>query len=155
MARSCADGLSVQIESRTEHRLLRALVAEDDPGIRRLIAGMLELDGWEVREANDGNEAVAIAEDWHPDAVVIDVMMPNKDGLTAVREMRSLEGGQEMGVVVVSAKAGVEDAAREAGSDDFVAKPFDPDDLSARARAAHRWHAARTGDEAHSAPHVR
>jgi DNA-binding response OmpR family regulator len=132
----------MQLESHTDRRLLRALVAEDDPGIRHLIASMLELDGWEVREAVDGVEAMAIAEDWHPDAVVIDVMMPNKDGLTAVRELRAMDGGADVGVVVVSAKAGVEDAAREAGSDDFMAKPFDPDELSARARAAMRWHQA-------------
>ena len=128
------------IESSTEKRLLRALVAEDDPGIRRLIAGMLEMDGWDVREAADGAEAVAIAEDWFPDAVVIDVMMPNKDGITAVREIRSMDGGGEVGVVVVSAKANAEDAAMEAGSDDFIAKPFNPDELSPRARAAIRWH---------------
>lgn len=130
----------MQYESRTERRLMRALVAEDDPGIRRLIAGMLEMDGWDVREAADGEEAVAIAEDWHPDAVVIDVMMPNKDGLTAVREIREMDGGDEVGVVVVSAKAAAEDDARDAGSDDFLAKPFDPDELSARAKAAMRWH---------------
>ena len=120
----------MQYESRTERRLMKALVAEDDPGIRRLIAGMLEMDGWDVREAADGEEAVAIAEDWHPDAVVIDVMMPNKDGITAVREIREMEGGGDVGVVVVSAKAAAEGAAMEAGSDDFVAKPFDPDELS-------------------------
>ena len=130
----------MQYESSTERRLMRALVAEDDPGIRRLIAGMLEMDGWDVREAADGEEAVAIAEDWHPDAVVIDVMMPNKDGLTAVREIREMAGGDDVGVVVVSAKAAAEDDARDAGSDDFVSKPFDPDDLSARAKAAMRWH---------------
>jgi DNA-binding response OmpR family regulator len=130
----------VQYESSTERRLMKALVAEDDPGIRRLIAGMLEMDGWDVREAADGEEAVAIAEDWHPDAVVIDVMMPNKDGLTAVREIREMAGGEDVGVVVVSAKAAAEDDAIDAGSDDFVSKPFDPDDLSARAKAAMRWH---------------
>lgn len=130
----------MQYESRTEKRLMRALVAEDDPGIRRLIAGMLEMDGWDVREAADGQEAVDIAEDWHPDAVVIDVMMPNKDGITAVREIREMEGGEGVGVVVVSAKATAEGEAMEAGSDDFMAKPFDPDELSARAKAAMRWH---------------
>lgn len=128
------------IESHSERRLLRALVAEDDPGIRRLIAGMLELDGWEVRTAVDGEEAVEMAAEWHPDAVVIDVMMPNKDGITALREIREQPGGEDVGVVVVSAKAAAEDEAREAGSDDFVSKPFDPDDLSARAKAAARWH---------------
>jgi DNA-binding response OmpR family regulator len=128
------------MESNSEKRLLRALVAEDDPGIRRLIAAMLELDGWDVREAGDGAEAVAIAGDWHPDAVVIDVMMPTMDGLTAVRELRDAPGGDEVAVVMVSAKPGAEDAARDAGSDDFLAKPFDPDELSARAKAALRWH---------------
>jgi two-component system response regulator MprA len=131
------------IESRTEKRLLKALVAEDDPGIRRLIAGMLELDGFEVREAADGDEAVAIAEDWRPDAMVIDVMMPGKDGLTALREMRA--DGDDSAVVVVSAKVGIEDEARDAGADDFLAKPFDPDELSARAKAAIRWRRSPTG----------
>ena len=131
------------IESRTEKRLLKALVAEDDPGIRRLIAGMLELDGFEVRQAADGDEAVAIAEDWRPDAMVIDVMMPGKDGLTALREMRA--DGDDSAVVVVSAKVGIEDEARDAGADDFLAKPFDPDELSARAKAAIRWRRSPTG----------
>ena len=123
-------------------RLLKALVAEDDPGIRRLIAGLLTMDGWDVREACNGDEAMAIAEDWHPDAVVIDVMMPNKDGITAVREIREMEGGEDVGVVVVSAKAAAEGEAMDAGSDDFMSKPFDPDELSARAKAAMRWHQA-------------
>jgi two-component system response regulator MprA len=127
----------MQFDSGTERRLLRALVAEDDPGVRHLIVAMLELDGWDVREAADGDEAVAIAEDWHPDAVLIDVMMPGKDGISAVRELRA--DGDRSAVVVVSAKANVEAEARDAGADDFVAKPFDPHDLSARARAAVRW----------------
>jgi two-component system OmpR family response regulator len=131
----------VPIESHTEKRLLRALVAEDDPGVRRLIASILELDGWDVREAADGDEAVAMAESWHPDAVVIDVMMPGRDGLSAVRHMRDDE--EDCAVVVVSAKPGVEQDAMDAGADDFVSKPFDPEDLSARTRAALRWHGAK------------
>jgi DNA-binding response OmpR family regulator len=126
------------IESDAEKRLLRALVAEDDPGARRLIASLLELDGWLVREAVDGNEAVAIAEEWHPDALVIDVMMPGKDGLTALRELRDDE--EDCAVVVVSAKVGAEQDAFDAGADDFLAKPFDPEELSAKTRAALRWH---------------
>jgi DNA-binding response OmpR family regulator len=129
----------MSIPSRTDRRLLRALVAEDDPGIRRLIAALLEMDGWIVREAADGDEAVAIAAEWQPDAVVIDVMMPGKDGLAAVREIRDQPGGERRAVVVVSAKHGIEVQAKEAGSDDFVTKPFDPDGLSARTRAALRW----------------
>jgi len=129
----------VRIENESERRLLRALVAEDDPGIRRLIAGMLELDGWEVREAVDGAEAVALAEDWHPDALVMDVMMPNVDGITATEEIRRQPGNRDCAVIVVSAEPAAEARARAIGSDDFVSKPFDPDDLSARARAALRW----------------
>jgi len=125
--------------SRTDRHLLRALVAEDDPGVRRLIAALLELDGWDVREATNGDEAVEMAKDWQPDAVVIDVMMPGKDGLTAVREIRNQPGGKKRAVVVVSAKQGVEQDAKDAGSDDFMAKPFDPDELPARTRAALRW----------------
>lgn len=125
----------------TEARLMRALVAEDDPGVRRLIAALLELDGWDVRTAADGQEAVDMARDWHPDAVVIDMMMPNKDGLEAMREIRAEPGGEDCAVVVVSARTGARDVAQaiDAGCDDYVAKPFDPMDLSARARAAMRW----------------
>jgi DNA-binding response OmpR family regulator len=130
----------VSIDSHAERRLLRALVAEDDPGVRRLIASLLELDGWDVRQASDGDEAVAMAEEWHPHAVVIDVMMPGKDGLTALREMRFDE--ENCAVVVVSAKPGIEQEAMDAGADDFVSKPFDPEDLSARTKAALRWHGA-------------
>jgi two-component system OmpR family response regulator len=120
---------------------MRALVAEDDPGVRRLVAALLELDGWDVRTAVDGQEAVDMARDWHPDAIVIDMTMPNKDGLAAMREIRAEPGGEDCAVVVVSARTGASDVARaiDAGCDDYVAKPFDPMDLSARARAALRW----------------
>jgi len=132
----------VRIDNESEQRLLRALVAEDDPGIRRLIAGMLELDGWEVREAVDGEDAIAQAEGWQPDALVMDVMMPNVDGITATERIREQPGNDDCVVIVVSAEPAAEARARAIGSDDFVSKPFDPDDLSARTRAALRW---RTG----------
>ncbi len=137
----------MQIESESERRLLRALVAEDDPGIRKLIASMLRLDGWDVLEAADGEEAVALAQDFHPDAVVMDVMMPNKDGITATTEIRAQEGNDDCAVIVVSAEPQAEARARAIGSDDFVSKPFDPDDLTARARAALRWHGSGTAVE--------
>lgn len=130
----------VQFETENERHLLKALVAEDDPGIRKLIASMLELDGWEVREAENGAEAVAMAEDWHPDALVMDVMMPELDGISATEQIRLQEGNDDCAVIVVSAEPAAEARAREIGSDDFVQKPFDPSDLSARARAAMRWH---------------
>jgi two-component system, OmpR family, response regulator len=133
--------------SPTKKRLLRALVVEDDPGMRQLIVGIMELDGWDVREARDGDEAVTIAEGWRPDALVIDVVMPGKDGLTALREIRQMEGGGEVGMLVVAATPGMEHEARNAGSDQFMVVPLDASELSARVRAAHRWR-RRTDHEA-------
>lgn len=128
------------IESGAEEGLLRALVAEDDPGIRRLIAGMLRLDGWDVMEAEDGADAVEKARDYKPTALVMDVMMPGVDGITATEEIRRQEGNDDCAVIVVSAHPELEERARAIGSDDFVAKPFDPDELTAKTRAALRWH---------------
>jgi DNA-binding response OmpR family regulator len=127
----------VPLDSPTSRRLLRALVAEDDPGIRTLIASMLALDGWDVRQAADGAEAVAIAGDWHPDAVVLDAFMPGTGGLDALRALR--EEGEDCAVVVVSALPSLERDALDAGADAFLAKPFRARELSARARAAVRW----------------
>jgi two-component system OmpR family response regulator len=132
----------------SDKRLLRALVAEMDPGMRRLLAGMLRVDGWDVREAADGEEAVAIVDSWHPDALVIDVAPggDGMDGLTAVRRIRSLAGGADVGVVAIAEEASAEAIAREAGSDDFLLSSAGFDDLSARARAALRWTIANDGD---------
>ena len=140
--------------SPSDKRLLRALVAEMDPGMRRLLAGMLRVDGWDVREAADGDEAVAIADSWHPDALVIDVMPggDGMDGLAAVRRIRSLAGGADVGVVAISEEPSAEAGARAAGSDDFLLASCGFDDLSARARAALRWAYANDRDAAPTTP---
>ena len=77
--------------------------------------------------------------EWQPDALVMDVMMPKVDGITATERIREQPGNDDCVVIVVSAEPAAEERARAIGSDDFVAKPFDPDDLSARTRAALRW----------------
>jgi two-component system OmpR family response regulator len=123
--------------SPTNDRLLRALVVEDDPGMRRLIVEIMELDGWDVREASDGAEAVSIAEGWRPDAVVVDVVLPTMDGLDAVREIRRMAGGGEVGMLVVASTPGTERDARAAGSDDFMVVPLDVSELASRLRDAH------------------
>jgi two-component system OmpR family response regulator len=123
--------------SPTNDRLLRALVVEDDPGMRRLIVGIMELDGWDVREASDGAEAVSIAEGWRPDAVVVDVVLPTMDGLDAVREIRRMAGGAEVGMLVVASTPGTERDARAAGSDHFMVVPLDASELASRLRDAH------------------
>jgi two-component system OmpR family response regulator len=110
---------------RRQDRRLRALIADDDEGIRRLLTTVLELDGWDVRCAADGDEAVAMAEAYHPDAVLLDIMMPNTDGLTALRRIRANDANDGMAVVMVSAlgEGDTRAEAAAAGADDYLVKP--------------------------------
>jgi DNA-binding response OmpR family regulator len=123
-----------ELMRRRERRRLRALVADDDAGIRRLLAAVLELDGWEVQCASDGEEALALAAEYRPDAVLLDVMMPKGDGLTALRRLREIDGAREWAVVMVSASSEHEtrQLAIDAGCDDYLIKPLSVGELSAR-----------------------
>lgn len=134
MARPGSDELS----RRRERRRLRALVADDDVGLRRLLAAVLEQDGWEVHCASDGDEAVALAAEYRPDAVVLDVLMPNTDGLSALRKLRAARSGRDCAVVIVSAldEPGARREAQAAGCDDYLVKPFSPDELADRVNRA-------------------
>ena len=109
-------------------------MADDDVGMRRLLAAVLELDGWDVQCASDGDEALALAAEYRPDAVLLDVMMPNADGLTALWRLRESDGGRECAVVMVSAVDDRETQRRaiDAGCDDYLVKPVSADELSAR-----------------------
>ena len=133
---------AVPMDSPVEQMLLRALVAEDDPAIRSLMADLLILDGWEVKEAKNGSEAIDLAEHWHPDALVMDVMMPGVDGLDAVEAIRQQPGNDDCAVVVVTAKPEARERAEAMHVDEFISKPFEPDELSAKTRAALRGHRA-------------
>ncbi len=119
---------------RRHDRPLRALIADDDEGIRRLLATVLELDGWDVRCAADGDDAVAMAEAYHPDALLLDVMMPNSDGLSALRRIRANDAHDDMAVVMVSAlgEGHTRVAAEAAGADDYIVKPVVIEEVSER-----------------------
>ena len=120
---------------RRERRRLRAVVADDDEGMRRLLAAVLELDGWDVRCAADGDEAVTVSADHQPDAVFLDVKMPGSDGISALRRMRETEAGRGYAIVMVSGEDDptAESDAAEAGADDYLLKPLAIDDVSRRA----------------------
>ena len=113
----------------------RILVADDEPEVRAAITDALAVEGYEVRGAADGLEALARIADWCPDSVVLDVMMPALDGLAVCRRLRAL--GDRTPVLMLTALDSVGDrvGGLDAGADDYLVKPFALDELTARVRA--------------------
>lgn len=109
----------------------RVLVVDDDPQVLRLMRVNLELEGYDVVSAPDGEEALEAVVSERPDVVVCDVMMPGVDGLTVLRNLRANPRTSKIPFVVVSAKAQRADvqAALDMGADRYITKPFDPQDL--------------------------
>lgn len=109
----------------------RVLVVDDDPQVLRLMRVNLELEGYDVVSAPDGEEALEAVLNERPDVVVCDVMMPGMDGLTVLRNLRSNPRTSKIPFVVVSAKAQRTDvkAALDMGADRYITKPFDPQEL--------------------------
>jgi DNA-binding response OmpR family regulator len=107
----------------------RVLVVDDDPVIRRLIRINLELEGFEVAEADDGRTCLALVAEVPPGAIVMDVAMPDLDGLSTIAKLRGDPATSGIGIVVVSARAQQADIRRglDAGADIYLTKPFDPD----------------------------
>jgi len=112
------------------------LVVDDEVAIRRLLRNTLEQAGHKVVEARDGRDALACAAAEHPDAVLLDLGLPDRDGLSLIPLLRAAERV----VLVVSARDATEEkvAALDLGADDYVTKPFDTDELLARLRVALR-----------------
>jgi two-component system OmpR family response regulator len=115
-------------------RGLTALVVDDEAAVRNLVQTTLELDGWETRTAADGEQALATAAEYQPDAVVLDVMMPGKDGFAVLTELRQTVHGRECAIVLLTAKALPADVYRgtKLGADLYLTKPFDPEHLAER-----------------------
>ncbi len=107
------------------------LIVDDDPFIRKLIATTLEdVAGFELRQAEDGLEAVAMAQESPPALVFLDVNMPRLDGIGACRALRALEPAAGATIVMLTAAGpAAERDARDAGADLFLTKPFSPLDL--------------------------
>ena len=113
---------------------MRVLVVDDDPSIRLLLLTVFELDGWEVHEAPDGEAGLAAAAALEPDGVVLDVMMPGKDGFQVLQELRATDAGRAMAVVMLTAKTASSDILRgtRLGADQYFTKPCDPDEVAGR-----------------------
>ena len=109
----------------------KVLVVDDDPVIQRLLQVNFEMEGWQVVIADDGVAGLAAARAEMPDAILLDVMMPKKDGLTVAAELKADPETAGIPVVLLSAKAQAGDlgAGLDAGADEYITKPFDPLEL--------------------------
>jgi DNA-binding response OmpR family regulator len=129
---------------------LRLLVVEDDDHIRTALRWALEDEGYDVAEADSGEDALRAVAVAAPDLMIVDLMLGAMDGYTVIREVRR---SLDLPIIVVSARADTSDivAALEAGADDYVTKPFQVKEITARLRALQR-RAARPTDAAETAP---
>ena len=109
----------------------KILAVDDDPVIQRLLEVNLEMEGYEVRLAGDGVAAVQAATEFRPDLILLDVMMPNKDGWEACEDIKADPEMADTPVVFLSARAQDADIERgtELGAAAYITKPFDPIDL--------------------------
>jgi two-component system OmpR family response regulator len=113
---------------------IRVLVVDDEASLAELLSSVLRFEGWEVRTAADGLDAVRVAREFRPDAVVLDVMLPDFDGLEVLRRLRQEQ--PRVCVLFLTARDAVEDrvAGITAGGDDYVTKPFSIEEVLARLR---------------------
>jgi two-component system alkaline phosphatase synthesis response regulator PhoP len=118
----------------------KILVVDDEPDIVEFISYNLKNKGYQIATASDGIEAVKKAKDFKPDLVLLDVMMPNKDGMQALREIRQTPGLENIAIIFLTAlsdeKSEIE--GLKLGADDYIAKPIKPELLVTRIGAALR-----------------
>ncbi|MGM9615823.1 MAG: response regulator transcription factor [Oscillospiraceae bacterium] len=123
----------------------RALIVEDDANIAELLRLYLEKDGFEVETAADGGKGVELAASFEPDVILLDIMLPVKDGWQVCREVRVFS---KAAIIMLTAKGETNDkiTGLELGADDYVTKPFEPKELIARIHAVLRRAAGEDGD---------
>ncbi|MFD1947867.1 response regulator transcription factor [Nocardioides aestuarii] len=126
---------------------LRVLVVDDEVNLAELVSMALRYEGWEVTAAHTGACAVAAAREVSPDAIVLDVMLPDFDGHEVLRRVRSVD--PHVPVLFLTARDAVEDrvAGLTAGGDDYVTKPFSLEEVVARVRGLMRRTGARRATE--------
>lgn len=121
----------------------RALIVEDEPQMRRFLRASLSSHGYQVIEAGDGAEAVRLATSHNPEIILLDLGLPDIDGLDLTRQLREWS---RVPIIVISARGREDDkvAALDAGADDYLTKPFGVKELLARIRVALRHAQPRT-----------
>ncbi len=123
------------ISTQAREHLATVLIAEDDPNVRSTLDQLLRFEGYSVLLARDGREALELLDREGPDLAVVDVVMPQLDGLSLCRLLR--RRGNRLPILVLTARHQVGDrvAGLDAGADDYLPKPFDTEELLARLRA--------------------
>jgi two-component system, OmpR family, response regulator len=118
--------------TRPDGTAMRALVVDDEPNLADVLTSMLRYEGWEARSAGDGASAVRLGREFGPDAVILDVMLPDIDGFEVLRRLRAERPG--VCVLFLTARDSVEDriAGITVGGDDYVTKPFSLEEVLAR-----------------------
>lgn len=115
----------------------RILIVDDEPGVVSLLRDYLQENGFRVAGAANGHQALQVAADFNPDLIVLDIMMPEMDGYSFLREYRRVSDSP---VIMLTARVEEPDkvVGLELGADDYVTKPFSPRELVARVRAVLR-----------------
>ena len=132
---------------RADGSSIRVLVVDDEATLTDLLAMALHYEDWEVKTAATGQQALQLSREFKPDVVVLDIMLPDIDGLQVLSRMRA--DGNEAPVLFLTAKDSLDDriAGLTAGGDDYVTKPFSLEEVVARLRALLRRTGAATGHQ--------
>jgi len=123
------------------------LIADDDDDVRELVRMNLRRAGYDTEEAADGLTALRMVRNRKPDAIMLDIMMPGRDGLRVCEELRNDDALRGIPIIMLTAKGMMEDriAGLEKGADDYVSKPFSPKELVLRLQALLRRSAKTMG----------
>jgi len=115
------------------------LVVDDDPRLLRLVKRDFALEGYQVITASDGKTALQLAENVHPDLVLLDVMLPDLDGFQVCKRMREF---LQSPIIMLTAKGQTEDVVQglDIGANDYMTKPFNMNELLARVKTVIRCH---------------
>jgi two-component system OmpR family response regulator len=121
--------------ARADGSPIRAVVVDDEDSLTDLLSMALRYEGWDVRIASDGRRALSVIREFKPDVIVLDIMLPDLDGLSVLSRLRA--DGSDAPILFLTAKDSVDDrvAGLTVGGDDYVTKPFSLEELVARLRA--------------------
>ena len=113
---------------------MKILIVDDDKTLTKLLSSFLEEQGYETLVANDGDLALKVIEAQHPDLVVLDVVMPNLNGYSFLFEMKKLEYGVTVPVIVLTCKEEMADIFKVEGVKEYLIKPFPNKDILEKIR---------------------